>query len=161
MIIIVTGAPGSGKTKTVRRLMESTPKSAAIDGDPLLGVNPFNRTIEERKLQYKNIANVTKNYHEAGYKTIFISFVYGQSQLNMQLEMLKEIDNVEVFVLVTSEKSLRKRHANDLYAREGIEASLNLNKEMAKLDNVHVIENSDLSIEQVVKMIKKTAGLSE
>ena len=159
MIIIVTGAPGSGKTKTVKQLMESTLNSAAIDGDPLLGINPFNRTTKERKLQYKNIADVSKNYHDSGYKTVFISFVYGESQLKMQLELLEVIDKVEVFVLVPTEKTLRERHANDSYAREEIQPSLELNKNMSELENVHIINNSDMSIEQVATRIKRTMGL--
>jgi adenylylsulfate kinase-like enzyme len=160
MIIIVTGAPGSGKTKTVRALMESTLNSAAIDGDAFLGINPFSRTMEERLLQYKNIASVAKNYYENGYKTIFISFVYTQTQLKMQIELLEPIDKVEIFVLVPNEKTLRDRHANDSYSREAIEPSLELNNKMAELEDVHIIDNSDMTIELVVMQIKKMTDLS-
>jgi broad-specificity NMP kinase len=159
MIIIVTGTPGSGKTKTVHELMESTLNSAAIDGDPFLGINPFNRTTEERQLQYKNIADVARNYYEHGYKTIFIAFVYGQSQLEMQIELLKDIDKVEVFVLTPKEKALRERHESDSYEREAIEPSLELNQKMAELKNVDIIDNSDMSIEEVAVQIKRISGL--
>lgn len=159
MIVVINGAPGSGKTKTVKHLLESTPNSAAIDGDLLLGINPQNRTDDERRLRYKNITDVAKNYHQSGYKTIFISFVYGQKQLSEQLDMLKEIDKVEVFALVPNEEALRKRHAQDTYSREGIESSIALNKKIAAVKGVHVIDNSEMSIEEVARKIKKTAGL--
>lgn len=159
MIIIINGAPGSGKTKTVQQLMESTLNSAAIDGDPLLGINPFSRKIEERQIQYENIAVVARNYHDHGYKTIFISFVYGQSQLEIQRKLLENIDKVEVFVLVPNEETLRNRHETDSYVRETIESSIGLNKDMAELKNVHIIDNSHMTIEQVRNQIKKTLNL--
>lgn len=104
MIIIDTGAPGIGKTKTAAYLMETTLNSAVIDGDPLLGINHFNRTSEDRCIQYKNTASIASNYFEAGFRNIFISFVYGQSQLDYQKRLLKDIDQVEVFILLTEKK---------------------------------------------------------
>lgn len=159
MIVIINGAPGSGKTTTVKYLLESTPNSAAVDGDLLLGVNPQNRTDGERRLRYKNITDVAKNYHQSGYKTIFISFVYGQKQLNEQLDMLKEIDRVEVFALVPNEETLRKRHAQDTHARDGIGSSIELNKKIAAVKGSHIIDNSKMSIEEVARKIKKTVDL--
>lgn len=159
MIIIVNGAPGSGKTKTVRHLMETTLNSAAIDGDFLLGINPQNRTDEERTLRYKNIADVAKNYFEFGYKTIFISFVYGKSQLEEQIDFLKNTDNVEVFALVPNEETLRNRHSGDKYDREDIESSIELNRRIAEIENIQIIDNSNLSIEEVAGKIKQIAGI--
>jgi adenylylsulfate kinase-like enzyme len=157
MIIIITGAPGSGKTVTAKYLFENTNNSAYIDGDWMRVVNPRERNgnnNDQRKLGYKNTACVVTNYHENGYTNIFIAFVYMQDEhLQEQVDLLKEIDTVKVFALVPNEETLGKRHREDLYKREGIESSLDLNKKIANLKNVKVIDNSILRIEEVAKII--------
>lgn len=160
MIVIINGAPGAGKTKTTIYLFEHTKPSAIIDGDPMLGINPHNRTDEELDLRQKNITSVAKNYHEYGYKTIFISFVYmGPEYLSKQIDLLKDIDVVKVIALVPNEETLRNRHVNDDYKREGIESSLDINNKIRELVADVVIDNSNMTIEQVGGKIKQELNL--
>lgn len=160
MIVIINGAPGSGKTKTAEYLFLNTPQSALIDGDVMLTINPQQRTEEELALREENIAAVAKNYYQHGYKTIFIAFVYmGPVYLAKQIELLNGIDSVHIVALVPNESTLRDRHANDNYKREGIESSIEINNKIAALNNIQIIDNSSLSIEDVAVKIKEIVGL--
>jgi len=160
MIVIINGAPGSGKTKTAAYLFEHTSPSAIIDGDPMLGINPQNRTDEELDLRQKNITSVARNYHESGYSTIFVAFVYmGPKYLSKQIDLLKKIDDTKVVALVPNEQTLRNRHLNDDYKREGIESSLDINNKIRELPADLIIDNSNIAIEEVCEQIKSKLGL--
>lgn len=156
MITIITGAPGTGKTKTAQYLFEHTEKSAYIDGDWLQAINPDPHGDTERLLRYKNIATLAKNYYEAGYTTIFIAFVYTSNEhLAQQINLLDGLDEVKVFALVPNEETLRQRHAEDKYKREPINSSLELNAKIGTLENVVAIDNSGLSIAETCETIKQ------
>jgi len=160
MIVIINGAPGAGKTKTAKYLFESTDKSALIDGDWLLAINPEDRK-EKRHLRYKNIAAIARNYCEAGFTNIFISFVYIRSEdLLEQINLLKDLGEVLVFALIPNEEVLRKRHTEDTYKREEIESSVKLNNKINELGNIEKIDNSNLSIEEVSKIIKDKISIA-
>lgn len=160
MITIINGTPGSGKTKTGKYVFENTENSAFIDGDWLLGINPYERNDKGRLLRYKNIASLAKNYYEAGYTNILIASVYiKDDNLQEQIDLLKIIDSVKVFALVPNEETLRKRHSEDTYKREEIESSIDLSKKIEALAGVEVIDNSNISIEEVAALIKQKLGL--
>ncbi len=147
MIIIINGAPGSGKTKTAEYLFLHTDKSAWIDGDTMLGIQPQLRTDTELDLREENIAAVARNYYKYGYTTIFVSFVYmGPMYLSKQINLLSPIDTVKVIALVPDEAVLRERHVNDDYKREGIEPSIEINRKIKALDADEVIDNSHMSV---------------
>jgi len=154
MIILINGAPGSEKTKTAERLFELQPQSAWVDGDYMLVVNPQERTNKEMRLRMKNISAAVNNYHEAGYSNIFISFVYMEPQfLSDQINMLSGIDTVLTVALVPDEETLRNRHNQDTYKREGIEYSISINKQIASIKHDEVIDNSQMSIDEVAQKI--------
>jgi hypothetical protein len=89
MIVVINGAPGTGKTVTAKLLFESTAKSALIDGDWLLATNPHSHS-ENSQLRYKNIATIAINYHENGFTNVFISFAYVRPEdLSEQSDLLK------------------------------------------------------------------------
>ena len=161
MITVINGAPGSGKSKTAQCLFETTSQSAWVDGDWLLAINPTMENDDERKLRYKNISTLVKNYHENGFTNVFVSFVYMKSSdLQEQIDSLKIIDSVRVFALVSDSETLRNRHSEDTYKREEIESSIDLNNKIAAMEDNEVINNSTLSIEEVAKLIKEKLGKS-
>ena len=160
MIVIINGAPGSGKTKTAEYLLQTIPNCAWIDGDWMLRVNPQNRTDKELQLRQQNIAAVAKNYHDGGYAYIFISFVYlGPKSLSAQKNMLHEVDNVKVIALVSDGQTLRNRHISDTYSREDIDSSIEMNSKIARLEKVKIIDNSNLTIEETGNQIIEVLGL--
>lgn len=155
MIVIINGAPGTGKSKVAELLNGRVANSAWIDGDWMLRINPREGSVNERNLRYRQIANATRTYFEAGYKTIFISFVYmGPVGLTKQLDMLKKIDDVNIFALTASNNVLAKRHQTDSYKREGIEESIKINQKIKTLEDVEFIDTSDLAISDVAKIIE-------
>lgn len=159
MFIIITGAPGSGKTNTAKQLFEGIDKSALVDGDWLLATTPHDHG-DQRHLRYKNIASVARNYYEGGFKTVFISFVYvNQDDLSEQIELLNDLAPVRVFALVPREEILRKRHVEDTYKREPIDSAVNLNNMIKSLSDIEIIDNSDISIEETVNVIKQNLNL--
>lgn len=154
MVVIINGAPGVGKTKTAKLLFETTNNSAFIDGDWVLETNPDDRKTY-RHLRYKNIATLAKNYSEAGFLNIFVSFVYTRPEdLLEQTNLLKDLEPVFIFSLIPSEEVLRRRHAEDNYKRVDIETSVKLNSQINDLEKVEKIDNSSLSPEQVADIIK-------
>jgi len=156
MIIIVTGAPGSGKTKTSKLLFETTDNSAWVDGDSVLVTNPFDRN-KQKRLRYKNIASLVRNYIDEGFINVFISFVYARNEdLKEQISLINEKETVvRVFALVLNTEALSKRHLNDDYERVSLESSVGLNNKIRGLENVEFIDNSNITIEETADKIKE------
>jgi len=156
MIVIVTGAPGSGKTKTTKLLFETTASSAWVDGDSVLTTNPFDRN-KQRHLRYKNIASLVNNYIDEGFINIFISFVYVRNEdLKDQISLFDEKETmIRVLALVPGTETLKKRHLNDDYERVSLAQSIDLNDKIKQLKNVDFIDNSNLTIEATVSKIKE------
>lgn len=156
MIIIINGAPGVGKSKTAELLHEQTQNSAWVDGDWLLRVNPLTGSDKERFLRYELIGTLAERYKKHGYETIVISFVYmGPNALAKQLEYLEKVDTVKVFSIVVNKEALTHRHTNDTYPREKLESSLEINEKIRNLEGTEIIDTSDLSLKEVVEVIKK------
>ena len=154
MIVIINGAPASGKTKTAKLLSESIDKSALIDGDWLLATHPHDHG-DQRYLRYKNITSLAKNYHEAGFTNIFIAFVYARAEdITEQVNQLAEIDTVKVFALTPHADTLKKRHSEDDYNRANIDETLDLHSKIQALESMEIIDNTNLSPEEVVEQIK-------
>lgn len=156
MTIIITGAPGSGKTKTTKLLFETTDNSAWIDGDSALTTNPFDRN-KQKHLRYKNIADLVNNYIDEGFTNIFISFVYARNEdLKEQISLLNEKETmIRVFALTPDIKTLNRRHLNDDYKRVSVNSSIDLNNKIKQLETIELIDNSYLTLEETVNKIKE------
>jgi adenylylsulfate kinase-like enzyme len=163
MIILINGAPGSGKTKTAEYLFENTDNIAFVDGDWLLAVNPFDRKNEDqRRLRYRNIATVAKNYYDAGYQTVIITFVYPTDELiREQIDLLKQITNVTVVSLVPSDEKLHARHAGDSYKRVDISHAVDLNNQIKSTEAGVKIDNSALTVEETALQITTICDLKK
>jgi len=74
-LILLTGTPSVGKTKTCELLYKSFPNSAYFDGDWAWCVNPF--SLEDPRLRNgdKNISFVLNTYLESKFDYIFCSSV--------------------------------------------------------------------------------------
>ncbi len=154
MIIIITGAPGTGKSKTAKLLLESTNNSAHIEGDFALATNPSDRSLQKH-LRYKNIASLANNYIEEGYSQIFVSFVYARNEdLEEQTKLFNGNENIKTIALITKPEILNQRHINDDYERVGINESTVINNMIAKLNDIKIIDNSNLTIQETVDKIK-------
>ena len=66
-IIVITGAPGAGKSALLDSLAETLPgKRAYLDGDDVAIVRPFSRDVARRTLIQDNICACAKNFADWG-----------------------------------------------------------------------------------------------
>ncbi len=69
-LILVVGQEGAGKSTTVRALAPEIPWSARIDAEDLSYVNPWGLDELRLNLLWKNVADLTKNYWQAGFRNM-------------------------------------------------------------------------------------------
>lgn len=69
-LIIVVGQEGSGKSTTVRALLDVTPSSAQIDAEDVGTVNPWRMDDAFIRLLHANVADLTRNFWDAGYQNV-------------------------------------------------------------------------------------------
>jgi adenylate kinase family enzyme len=67
---MITGQEGAGKSTTVRALGQATPSSARIDAEDVGETNPWNMDDAFLQLLWKNVADLTRNFWDAGYRTV-------------------------------------------------------------------------------------------
>jgi len=82
-LIIIVGQEGSGKSTTVRALLEVTPQGAQIDAEDVGTVNPWQMDDAFIRLLHANVADLTHNFWDAGYQNVIAgSFMstYGHYQ---------------------------------------------------------------------------------
>lgn len=69
-LIIIEGQEGSGKSTTVRALVEVTPQSARLDAEDVGEVRPWAMSDEYMRLLHSNVADVTRNFWDAGFPNV-------------------------------------------------------------------------------------------
>lgn len=69
-LIIIVGQEGSGKSTTVRALLDVTPSSAQIDAEDVGTVNPWRMDDAFIRLLHANVADLTRNFWDAGYQNV-------------------------------------------------------------------------------------------
>jgi len=75
-LVIIVGQEGSGKSTTVRALVEAAPGSAQIDAEDVGAVNPWKMDDAYLRMLWKNVADLTRNFWDAGYGNVIAgSFV--------------------------------------------------------------------------------------
>lgn len=110
-LIIISGAPGVGKTTIGNMLFSKLDSSAFLDGDDVWRINPFEVTDKTRSIVEKNIIYILRNYIEAGYEYVILSWVlHRQSIIDRLLNNLNDLDfKVYIFTLICNEEILIER----------------------------------------------------
>ncbi len=65
-LMIIVGQEGSGKSTTVRALLETTPSAARIDAEDVGAVNPWKLDDACIDLLHANVVALTSNFWGAG-----------------------------------------------------------------------------------------------
>ena len=152
--ILISGAPGVGKTDTGRLLVRRLPeRSAVIDTDSLAPIKPFVVDSEFETLVEKNLDALFANLVEWGARTIVIS---GVARSGALLDVIKNCCRrynaaLDLFVLWASPEIIDSRIAADAKIQdpEGRRAWMYLNSELPELPHATVIDTSNQSIHEV------------
>lgn len=69
-LLMITGQEGAGKSTTLRALGPATPSSARIDAEDVGETNPWDMNDAFMQLLWKNVADLTRNFWDAGFRTV-------------------------------------------------------------------------------------------
>ncbi|MGI8485275.1 MAG: hypothetical protein ACR2OU_13550 [Thermomicrobiales bacterium] len=99
-LLMIIGQEGAGKSTTVRALGEATPSSGRLDAEDVAATNPWQMDEAFLQLLWKNVADVTRNFWEAGYQTVIAgSFASNIGHYHAFREILNRDANVYVVQL--------------------------------------------------------------
>lgn len=88
-LIVVTGAPGAGKSEAARRLIDRCPRRAAlIDLDAIAAVHPWRIDPAFHRLQAANLRRVAEGYVDWGARVLVIAGVVEPTGLAPALDRL-------------------------------------------------------------------------
>lgn len=114
--MLITGAPGIGKSAVARELMSRLPGSAWLDGDDVWRAHPFRVDQTTKAMVVDNIAYVLAGFLKAGYRHAILSWVlHRQETIEDILRLVNARCGVEyslhVFTLTADEATFRDRWA--------------------------------------------------
>jgi cytidylate kinase len=105
-LIIIAGQEGSGKSTTVRALLEVTPWSAQIDAEDVGTVNPWQTDDAFIRMLHANVADLTCNFWNAGYQNVIAgSFMSSYSDYCKFRARLDRDANVYVIHLCATKRT--------------------------------------------------------
>ena len=167
-VILLTGAPGVGKSTLLPLLGEALPAPAAfLDGDAVGCTRPTERTLERLNLIQDNIVACARNFARWGATHLIAGYVLPSQERLERLRGLLRTDGFPVLAvaLVADDEALVRRcrgqcdrpawrHAEDEYIAE----SLGCNAGVKSLANVLTIDTTGMSPDDVVRTIAQAAG---
>jgi len=84
-LILITGAPGTGKTAVCRHLFETTPRCAWLDADWCWMINPWQRkTADQKRYTEETIIRILRGYLGLGggqLDVVLLSWVMSSPQM--------------------------------------------------------------------------------
>ena len=163
IVILITGTPGVGKTTLLPALADRLgEKCAYLDGDVVGRTRPLTRTVERMNLIQDNIVACAANFAEWGARYFATAFVFGSEERIERIRgKLRAAGHAVVAVgLVADDNALVERirlkgddHGTD---QDSINSTLAINNGIRQLPGVHILDSTDLTVEQVAEQI---AGL--
>lgn len=167
-IIVITGAPGVGKSSVARELLSQLPdKSVWIDTDDLIRVKPWHVDLSLCELAALNLLACVDNFKHWKARIILVSgaIVPGGifSCLN-EYSADKGCQEWQFFGLQANSDTLRKRIESDLEHFDESEISerlswLHFNELVAAIPGCKMIDTSNLTYIEVAKLILEIAEL--
>jgi len=161
--IIITAAPGIGKTTIFPYLAEKlSEKSALLDGDNVSRLIPFSLSIEWLNLVQDNIAACAENFARCGIRYFITCFCLPtQERLNRLTNLLRNLGyHVCCIALIADNDALldrlRQRGGCDIRDADDFAEALRCNEGIKKLENVTFINTTSLSSEHVGQEIVRT-----
>ena len=169
-VIVITGAPGVGKTALLPALADRLPeKSAFVDGDSVGRTRPLCRTLERLNLIQDNIVACAHNFATWGARYVVAAFVFpSQERVERIAGTLRDAGHrVWVVALVADDDVLLERfggkdwYAGELDDPEYAAHLLDLNSAVKQLGGVICIDTSSLSVEDAATTILDRIGIEQ
>jgi hypothetical protein len=161
--IIITAAPGIGKTTIFPILAEKLPrKSALLDGDNVGCLIPFSLSQEWLNLVQDNIAACAENFARCGIRYFVTCFCLpSQERLNRLTGLLSNLGyQVHSIALIADDDSLlernRQRGGCDVRDADEFAETLHCNKAIKELEGVTFINTTNMSPEHIGQKIVQT-----
>lgn len=160
-IIIIKGAPASGKSLTAKELTKLFPKGVRIEIDTLrsmvISVDWTNQT------EHINILNASTrlsyDFYKMGYKPVIIIDTFSGDKINSYYENLKSLKkdwNIAIFGLFIDENEIKKRlelRTDDKFKDLIISEKLNEDTLKFKHKQEFQIDTTDLESKDTAKII--------
>lgn len=109
-LILINGAPSTGKTTISKILLDSLKSGAWVDTDDLMHTRPWQPTEELYFLALTNAVAAGKNFYESGFNTVIISGCVHSNDLFNFLYKNFDKDIFGLYVqLVTNEQERSER----------------------------------------------------
>ena len=162
-IIIIRGAPASGKSKTAKSLSKHFPKGARIEVDNLR--NMVISVDWKNQSEHINILNLSTKliieYLQLGFKPVIVVDTFSGDKIIKYLEDLKTLNKdiaIKVFGLYTTNEELKKRidlRGPDEFRDLNICIRLNADALKYKQANEILIDTTGLIPDQTAKIISE------
>jgi dephospho-CoA kinase len=161
-LIVVAGAPGSGKT-TVSDLLYATLQSPYIDfGDVRnfhLDRQWSNESPKEEQMSFENLVYILKNYIRHGYKNVILNDLK-DFRVQQIPELFAEHKYLIATLVIESDDELAARIRNRKSGFTNVERAVAWNKEIQQrplLAGEHRIDNMRNEPQQTVEIILQIA----
>ena len=153
-LIIINGAPATGKSSVGSLLHGMLESSAFLDGDDVWRINPFEINESTKALATRNIGAILRNYIESGYGYVILAWVlHRQAIIDELLVQLNDLPKtVHVFTLVADEQVLARHLRRDPSRPRDPQRAL-LRLRQTRHLNTHQIDTSRLTPQQVTGAI--------
>lgn len=157
-LVFVRGAMGVGKSTVARRVADSLPRSAFLDGDWCWQLNPFEPTEEDREMVLRNIGYLLDSFmRNSRIDTVVLCWVaHEQWIVDAVVGALTVPHRVHAFSLTASATALVERLDADVTAGlrrpEGLTAALERRAQFEHGD-AHVIDTTDRSADDVAHRV--------
>ena len=114
-LVVLAGAPATGKTTVAQLLLAATEDAGWVDGDDLWRINPWVVNDRTKRLVEDNLVAVLGNFLDAGYSTVILSWVLPRASILSRLVagLGDRPHQLWPFVLTCSRQTLAARFAAD------------------------------------------------
>ena len=159
-LILITGAPSVGKTKTADDLFKNLENSAMFDGDWGWNVNPFSLDDPRLRNGDKNISYVLDTYLQSNFKYVICSsvlFLFPEIKTAILGNISHEEYEIISIHLFCDCGNLKARHYGQGLDYDPTYDWLELNKDMSDF----VIDTSLKTVKEVSNEIKKVINMRD
>ncbi len=164
-LIILAGAPGSGKS-TIGELLREQEGFVLIDFGWLrqghLNNKWSNATSEEEEMTYENLIFIVKNYWKHGYKNIIVTDLL-EKRIAILAETFKNSDYIIVSLVITNDEELKNRVLGERDSGfKNVERAIEWNENLRsgpslpheyKIDNTH--NDPTKTVTEILKLVRK------